>query len=136
MKFKVLEEGCEPYRKYNTDAGYDLKARESVLIFPGGTAKFGSGVCVEIPAGHVGDIRPRSSMSQRGLIIPIGTIDHGYTGEIGLIVINASEESQWVEKGERIAQLVVAPCLIEDIELVDELAETERGCSGFGSTGK
>ena len=136
MIFKVLEAGMEPYRKYDTDAGYDLKARQDVLIMPGQTARFGSGVCVEIPPNYVGDIRPRSSMSQRGLIVPLGTIDHGYTGEIGLIVINASNQSQRIVKGERIAQLVVVPCLIEPIEIVDELPESERGADGFGSTGK
>jgi len=136
MKFKLLNEKCTPYKKYLHDAGWDLCSSESLVICPGEVKKIGAGVCVEIPPGFVGDIRPRSSISARGLILPIGTVDAGYTGEIGIILINASRCATHIAKGERIAQLVITPCLIEEIEIVDELSVSERGGQGFGSTGK
>ena len=136
MKFKIIDPECVPYKKYPTDAGYDLKSSESIVICPGEVKKIGAGICAEIPKGYVGDIRPRSSISARGLILPLGTVDYGYTGEIGIILINTSRYATHITKGERIAQLVITPCLTEDIEIVDELPESERGANGFGSTGK
>lgn len=135
MKFKLLDKDCMPFKKYGTDAGYDLRSRESVIVRPGEVVKIGAGVAVEIPAGCAGDIRPRSSISAMGLILPIGTVDQGYTGEVGIILINASNDAVRIAKGDRIAQLVVVRCVIEGIEIVDELPETERGAGGFGHTG-
>ncbi len=136
MKIKLLDPFCMPTKKYRFDAGWDLRASESLIICPGEVVKIGAGIAVEIPRGYVGDIRPRSSMSAKGLILPIGTVDAGYTGEIGIILINAGNNAQKIEKGERIAQLVITPCLLPDLESVDELPETERGSYGFGSTGR
>lgn len=136
LKFKILDPECMPYKKYPTDAGYDLRAREATQVIPGGMVKIGAGVAVEIPPGHVGDIRPRSSISAKGLVLPIGTVDPGYTGEVGIILINAGNKAEYITKGERIAQLVVLPCLSEDIEVVNELPESDRGKQGFGSTGR
>ena len=135
MKFKLLEPGCEPYKKYFSDAGYDLKASVDAIICPGETVKIGAGIAVEIPYGYVGDISPRSSVSLRGLVIQ-GKVDPEYRGEVGIIVTNASNKAQRIARGERIAQLVVLPCLIEEIDMVDELGATERNANGFGSTGK
>jgi dUTP pyrophosphatase len=90
---------------------------------------------VEIPPGYAGLIRARSSSTIKGLEIH-GTIDSDYRGEIFLLCNNASNNPIQIKQYERIAQLVVVPCLIRDIELVEELTETERGCNGFGSTGK
>jgi dUTP pyrophosphatase len=135
MKIKLLNPDCMPTKKYSFDAGWDLRASESLIICPGEVAKIGAGIAVEIPKGYVGDIRPRSSISARGLILPIGTVDAGYTGEIGIILINASNDAKRIEKGERIAQLVITPCLLPNLEIVDELPKTERNSPGFGSTG-
>ena len=135
MNFKVIQPGQEPYRKYDSDAGYDLKCRMDTAIYPESPTKIPTGVCVEIPWGYVGLIRARSSSSLKGLAIH-GTIDSDYRGEIYLIANNMSGEMIRVKQGERIAQLVVVPCLIEPIEIVDELPETERGSGGFGSTGQ
>jgi len=138
MKFKVMEQGCEPYRKYDTDAGYDLKAKYEEWVYNAKPSKIATGVCVEIPWGYVGLIKARSSASLKGLDIA-GVVDAGYRGEIFLIVNNNNNQGNCnpirVERGERIAQLIVVPCLIEPIEIVDELPETERGAGGFGSTG-
>ena len=135
MKIKLLDPECKPAKKYSYDAGWDLRARESCIICPGETVKIGAGIAVEIPRGYVGDIRPRSSISAKGLILPIGTVDCGYTGEIGIILINTGNNAQKIERGERIAQLIVTPCLLPNLETVEELPESERGSDGFGSTG-
>ena len=135
MKFKLLDKDCTPYKHYLTDAGYDLRSREATIVCPGGVVKIGAGVAVDIPDGYVGDISPRSSASLRGLVIQ-GKVDPGYTGEVGITVINVGNKAERIGKGERIAQLVVLPCLIEDIEIVDELPESDRGMQGFGSTGR
>ena len=135
MKIKLLDPECKPYRKYDTDAGIDLRARESCIIYPGEAVKIPAGICVEIPTGHVGDISPRSSVSLQGLAIQ-GKVDSGYTGEVGIIAINCVNKAIKITKGDRIAQLVVLPVEIGDMEIVEELPESERGGKGFGSTGE
>lgn len=136
MKFKLLDPDCVPYKKYPTDAGYDLKSSRDIWIAPGETVMIGAGVAVEIPKGYVGDIRPRSSTSLNGLVLPVGTVDHGYTGEIGIIVINVKHVPVQIHRGDRIAQLVVTPCIAESVGVVDELPKSLRGRDGFGSTGR
>jgi dUTP pyrophosphatase len=90
---------------------------------------------VEIPWGYAGLIRARSSSTLKGLDIH-GTIDSGYRGEIFLLTNNLTDSPIEIKAGERIAQLVVVPCLVETIELVDELPDSQRGIGGFGSTGR
>ena len=135
MRFIVLEPGMEPYRKHTDDAGYDLKSRINVNVFPGKTEKIPAGLVVEIPWGYAGLIRARSSSTLKGLDIH-GTIDSGYRGEIFLLTNNLTDSPIEIKAGERIAQLVVVPCLAETIELVDELPDSQRGIGGFGSTGR
>lgn len=135
MKFKTLEPGMELYKKHSDDAGYDLKSRVNVIVFPGRTEKIPSGVAVAIPQGYAGLIRARSSSTIRGLDIH-GTIDSGYHGEVYLLTNNLTDCPINIKAGERIAQLVVVPCLIEPIEQVDELPDSPRGADGFGSTGR
>lgn len=136
LRIKLIDPACEPYKKHTTDAGWDLRSREYFLLMPGAVKRVGAGICVEIPTGYVGDIRPRSSITQKGLVVPIGTVDSSYRGEIGIIIINASNSIISIAKGERIAQLVITPCLLTRIQKVNELSQTERGTNGFGSTGK
>ena len=135
MRFIVLEPGMEPYRKHTDDAGYDLKSRINVNVFPGKTEKIPAGLVVEIPWGYAGLIRARSSGTLKGLDIH-GTIDSGYRGEIFLLTNNLTDSPIEIKAGERIAQLVVVPCLVETIELIDELPDSQRGIGGFGSTGR
>lgn len=135
MKFKTLEPGMELYKKHSDDAGYDLKSRVNVIVFPGRTEKIPSGVAVAIPQGYAGLIRARSSSTIRGLDIH-GTIDSGYHGEVYLLTNNLTDCPINIKAGERIAQLVVVPCLIEPIGQVDELPDSPRGADGFGSTGR
>lgn len=134
MKIKLLDNNCMLFRKYKQDAGWDLKCRIREKILPGETVKIPSGICVEIPPGYVGDISPRSSASANGLIIQ-GKVDAGYTGEVKITVINPTNEYKIISQYERIAQLVVMRILDEELEIIKELEESERGSQGFGSTG-
>ncbi|WP_427340628.1 dUTP diphosphatase [Caloranaerobacter sp. DY30410] len=138
MRIKPLDNNCIPYKKYISDAGWDLKkSREKITLVAGETKVIPTGVCVEIPKGYSGDIRPRSSISKRGLLIHYGTVDHGYTGEIKLTVTNLTGKIQTIEQYERIAQLVLTKISNDtEIEIIDEFEETERGKNGFGSTGR
>jgi len=137
MKIKLLDKNCMPFKKYEKDAGWDLKSRYMVTLNPLETKKITTGVCIEIPTGCAGDIRPRSSISERGIQIHYGTVDVGYTGEVGVIMTNISGEPVTIGAYERVAQLVINK-LSEDnkLEVVDELPESDRGNNGFGSTGR
>lgn len=139
----VCEKGCKPVRKHPADAGADLKAnapngRGRVWVIPPmGECTIPTGVRVCIPLGYVGLLAARSSLHKKGLILSngIGVIDSGYTGEIKVPLKNLSAGNANVECGERIAQLIVLPCLLPEFVKVSDLAETERGEGGFGSTG-
>ena len=120
------------------DAGMDLTSRETVEIAPQGTVMVHTGVRVEIPEGHVGLCFPRSGLaSKRGINLTncVGVIDAGYRGEIMAPLYNAGHETQVVERGERIFQLVIMPFVTCECVEVDELSDTERGEGGFGSSG-
>lgn len=139
----VCEKGCKPVRKHPADAGADLKAnapngRGRVWVIPPtGECMIPTGVRVSIPEGYVGLLAARSSLHKKGLILSngIGVIDAGYTGEIKVPLKNLSAGNANVECGERIAQLIVLPCVLPEFVKVSDLAETERGEGGFGSTG-
>lgn len=138
MKIKVLDKNCVPKKAHSIDAGYDLKAREYVSVFPQDTEFIPTGVCVEIPVGFVGLLFPRSSISNTPLRMAnsVGVIDSGFTGEIKVPLHNTSEvEIRDIELYDKIAQLVIVPLADVSLEIVDELDNTERGTGGFGSTG-
>lgn len=108
----------------------ELKPLERVLV--------PTGLFIQLPFGTEAQIRPRSGLAlKRGLTLlnSPGTIDCDYRGEIGCIVVNLSNETQYIEPGERIAQMVIASYLRAVLEEVDSLEESERGTGGFGSTG-
>ncbi|SFR15310.1 dUTP diphosphatase [Desulfoscipio geothermicus] len=138
VQVKLLNPNCRPYRKYIHDAGFDLRANipAPIKLPPDGRVKIGAGVCMAIPPGYYGDIRGRSSLNVAGILCPGGTVDAGYTGEICVVLVNLSGEPYTVQPYERIAQLTITP--IPEVELVevDELAGSERGNQGFGSTGR
>lgn len=125
-------------RQHAGDAGYDLHADISVILPPSGATLVPTGVCVEIPAGHVGLIRGRSGLALFSSVFAFeGTIDSGYRGELKVLLLNINDRGHaTINRGDRIAQLVVVPCLTEDAERVDELPEGDRGSDGFGSTGR
>lgn len=139
MKIVLLDKKCEPFKAHPQDAGFDLKARisETIYMHPNMRVTIPTGICIAVPKGYVGDIRPRSGIvKDRGLVAQYGTVDSGYTGEVKVTIINLSTKHQTIEPYERIAQLVVLPIATFELEYVDKLDETERGNNGFGSTGK
>ena len=124
-----------PTRAHKTDAGLDLYATESKLIFPKCRKTFGTGFHIAIPEGFVGLLTSKSGMMMNG-ITSRGTIDSGYTGEIKAVLFNHSWKFIKIHKGQKISQLVLMPITLPEIEYVDDLEQTERGSGGFGSSGK
>lgn len=136
----ALDDFCWPARSHMTDAGVDLRAREEVEIGVGEAAPVPVGIKVEIPPGYVGLIFPRSGLATKKRITltnTIGVIDADYRGEIICHLVNNGSFKYKINKYDRIAQLVVIPCLIGDFieTTVGELSDTERGSGGFGHTG-
>lgn len=135
-----LDEGCLPKRAHVGDAGVDLLAAQEVTIEPGEALPVPMGIRVEIPLGFVGLIFPRSGLSTKkriSLTNTVGVIDSGYRGEIICHMTNNGSFKYTIDKYDRIAQLVVIPCLIGDfIELEEvDMSSTSRGIGGFGHTG-
>ncbi len=119
-------------------AGADLYATETLVIPAGEKALVHTGVAIAIPAGYAGFIYARSGLATKRDLAPankVGVIDSDYRGELMVSLRNYGKETQTVEKGERVAQLVIAPVVQADFSLADELDDTQRGEGGFGSTG-
>lgn len=124
-------------------AGMDLRAAvpeaEPMIVAPGQRVLAPTGLTIALPAGYEGQIRPRSGLALKHGITCLntpGTIDADYRGEVKVILINLGQETFTIKRGERIAQMVVAPVTQGDWEVVDALSETARGGGGFGSTGR
>ena len=138
LRIKLSSPDMMPERQKDGDAGLDLKAAEQVILLPGEAKTVPTGVSVEIPHGYVGHVFARSGNAARhgiGLVNGVGVIDSGYRGEIKATLINLGPSAWCAERGDRIAQLVIQKVELPDIEIVDELSESERGAGGFGSTG-
>ena len=138
INFKKLNErAVAPTYGSAGSAGGDLYG--DVVIPAGETAFIGTGIAVEIPLGYVGLVYARSGLACKRGLAPankVGVIDSDYRGEIKVALHNHGKEAQTVAKGERIAQLVIAPYLFAEYEEKDELSDTVRGEGGFGSTGR
>jgi dUTP pyrophosphatase len=133
----MLDEGAKmPTRAHSTDAGLDLYSRDTVIVFAGKSEVFDTGVHIELPKGTVGYIKSKSGLCMKHDIVTTGTIDEGYNGSIRVKLFNLGDAHYVVNKGDKIAQLVIHPILKPDLELVDKLEETERGANGFGSSGR
>ena len=121
------------------DAGADLRCTSSVRLEPGERALVGTGVRVALPEGTVGLVTPRSGLAARrglGIVNAPGVIDSGYRGEILVCLINHDPTSAiTLEAGDRVAQMVVMPCITAQFHAVPVLDETDRGSGGYGSTG-
>ena len=115
--------------------GY-LERGDAVLLAPSWRIIIPCGFAVELPPGHCGTVRPRSSCFKRGLGVALGTVDEGYRGEILIGVYNLGSAPVRIEHGERIAQLVVSPVARVEVLEVDALSETARGAGALGSTGR
>jgi dUTP diphosphatase len=140
LPVRRLQDSAEvPQRAYAGDAGLDLVSCEQVEIGPGERAVVGTGVAVAIPEGHAGLVVPRSGLAAKhgiGIANAPGLVDAGYRGEVRVVLVNTDRrESFTVERGMRIAQLVVVPVALADPVDVEALPESERGAAGFGSSG-
>ena len=135
---RLREDAVLPVNAYSGDAGLDLAACEGTTLDPGERATVPTGIAVEIPAGHAGFVLPRSGLAARHGISVVnspGLIDSGYRGEIRVVLLNSDRRNAFtVEPGMRIAQLVIAPVAVVRVVEVEELALSERGGQGFGSS--
>ncbi len=120
-------------------AGMDLRADEPFALAPGERRLVPTGLALEIPPGHEGQVRPRSGLAVRhgiALVNAPGTIDADYRGEVQVVLVNHGHAPVAFARGDRVAQLVVAPVTRVELEVVDALSDTSRGSGGFGSTGR
>jgi dUTP pyrophosphatase len=128
-----------PTRAYPGDAGLDLYALEDAALDPGERASVGTGIAIEIPDGEAGLVLPRSGLAARhgiALVNAPGLIDSGYRGEVVVLLLNTDHDSGFtITAGDRIAQLVLVKVQTPEVVEVEELAVSERGAGGFGSSG-
>lgn len=136
MKISLDEGAKMPTRGHTWDAGLDLYAMEDGYIRCNQSRTFNTGTHIQIPEGCVGLIKSRSGLMVNHGITTDGTIDAHYTGPIKVCLFNHGGSKYEVKAGDKIAQLVILPCLLPELELVDRLEETDRGDGGFGSTGR
>lgn len=148
MKIKLDKGAYMPTRAHETDAGLDLYAMESQIVPAKESAVFDTGVHIELPFINtsnglwatkfksVGFLKSKSGLNVKHGIVSEGVIDMGYTGSIKVKLYNHSGYDYKVNKGDKISQLVILPIITPELELVDELEDTERGDGGFGSTGR
>lgn len=137
---KLNDAAVVPTRAHPGDAGLDLYSIEMAHIGPGERWSVGTGIALEIPAGHAGLVLPRSGLARDhgiALVNSPGLIDAGYRGEIRVLLLNTDPaETVRIEAGARIAQLVVTPIAIAEPVEATELSESTRGDGGFGSSGR
>lgn len=138
MKVKVMfEDGVKlPTRAHKQDAGADLYSPVSITVEPHSSAVIDTGVHIAIPDGFCGLLVSKSGLNVNHDITNTGLIDAGYTGSIRVKLYNHGNTPYHVNKGEKISQIVILPVMLCDFIQVDTLDDTERGCSGFGSTGR
>lgn len=135
---KLSPAAIEPTRAHPGDAGADLHALCDATLRPGQAVAVRTGLAIEIPDGHEGQVRPRSGLAAKHGITVLntpGTIDAGYRGEVLVLLVNHGMRAHNVHAGDRIAQLVVAPVVACAFESADDLTASERGAGGLGSTG-
>ena len=143
MQVKIVNKSKNELPAYSTimSAGMDLRAslQEPVVLKPLERKLVPTGLYIELPQGFEAQIRPRSGLAlKKGITVlnTPGTIDADYRGEIGIILINLSQEEFVIDSGERICQMIIASHETVEWKLVEELKETDRGAGGFGHTGK
>lgn len=139
MKVKIVNEYAQlPTRGSKDAAGVDLYCPFHIKVPADSQKKIPLGIAVEIPKEHMGLLVPRSSMSKTPLRCAnsVGVIDADYRGEISIVYENVSCEDYTIFRGDRIAQLIIVPIAVVDVEEAQTLSETERGAGGYGSTGK
>ena len=138
MQYKKLNPNAvAPYKKYPTDAGWDLTAINLTEVeeWDYSYVEYSTGIAIAVPKNHVGLLFPRSSVSQTGLILAncVGVIDFGYTGEIKFRFKHVDNASKY-NIGDRIGQIIIMPILLDNLEEVTDLPRSDRNDNGFGST--
>lgn len=140
LYIETIDEKAQiPEYAHNGDAGMDLYSIENVSLEPGERKLIHTGIRIQLPANTEAQIRPRSGLALKHGITVLntpGTIDEGYRGEIGIILINHGEETFKITEGMRIAQMVIKSTVSVNVERIDSLDDTSRGDGGFGSTGE
>ena len=143
MQVKIINKSKNELPHYSTpaSAGMDLRANleEEIILKPMERTIVKTGLFIELPIGFEAQVRPRSGLAIKNGITVLnspGTIDADYRGEIGVVLVNLSQENFTIKNGERIAQMVIAKHEKAEWQEVEDLAESERGAGGFGSTGK
>jgi dUTP pyrophosphatase len=143
MNVKIINKGACPLPSYETvgAAGMDVRANiiDPICVAPGERVLMPTGLYLEVPAGLECQVRPRSGLAlKKGITVlnTPGTIDSDYRGEVGVILINLSNENFTIEPNDRIAQLVFCPVIQVTLIETDALESSDRGTGGFGSTGK
>ena len=136
VKFKKLIDYAIPF-KYTRegDACMDMYSVEDTIIEPNSTEIVSTGIALEIPIGFEGIVRGRSGLASNGIQVHLGTIDENYVGDIGIIITNNSSKLFYVTKGAKLAQFTIKPVYRIDLVEVQKIKDTERGESGYGSSG-
>jgi len=142
MKIKIINKSANELPSYETiqSAGMDLRANNDnpIILAPMKRVLIPTGLYIQLPVGYEAQVRPRSGLALKNGITVLnapGTVDADYRGEIGVILFNASDEPFVINRGERIAQMVIAKHERAEFELVESLDDSERGQGGFGHTG-
>ncbi len=137
---RLNDDATMPSRAHEGDAGLDLYASEAAHLGPGERWSVGTGIAVEVPAGHAGLVLPRSGLAkEHGITLANapGLIDSGYRGEVRVLLLNSDPAEIFrVQPGDRIAQLVIAPIALAEPLEVEDLTQSSRGQGGFGSSGR
>ncbi|NLC43611.1 MAG: dUTP diphosphatase [Clostridiales bacterium] len=139
IKIKKIHNNAKlPEYAHPGDAGLDIYSVEEAVIDPGSSKLIHTGIVIELPEGTEAQVRPRSGLALKHQLTVLnspGTIDEGYRGEVGVILINHGKTAFLVEEGMKIAQMVIQPVLRVEVEEVAEMSDSSRGQGGFGSTG-
>lgn len=140
IRFKRIHpDAVLPAYAHPSDAGMDLRSVDELTIAPGKRALVHTGLVLMLPPMYEAQVRPRSGLAFKNGVTVLnapGTVDSGYRGEVGVILINLGECDFAIHKGDRIAQLVIAPVTQPQVEESEVVDDTDRGAGGFGSTGR
>ena len=133
----ILDPGSfKPEFAHKTDAGADLRSPVEAVVPAHGSVVIDTGVHVEIPEGYVGILKSKSGLNVKHDLIGTGTIDSGYSGSIRVKLYNLGDTDYQIQRGDKIIQLVIMPCVYCEFTEVEQFADSERGTGGFGSTGR
>lgn len=137
MKVMLDIGAYEPIRAHETDAGLDIRTPITFVLCGDSSAVIDTGIHIELPHGTYGKIESKSGLNVRDGVVSLGgVIDEGYTGSIKVKIYNMTSFAKTFQRGDKIAQLLIIPCLYPAVEIVDKISGGERGADGFGSTGR